>query len=57
MIGVTVGIVILAVACLAAAFRILRGPTEADRAVAGSTTIAQTGSIAVFASFWWGWWV
>ena len=49
MIGVTVGIVILAVACLAAAFRILRGPTEADRAVAGDLLLfGFVGLIALF---------
>ena len=49
MIGVTVGIVILAVACLAAAFRILRGPTEAARAVAGDLLLfGFVGLIALF---------
>ncbi|MFP5359200.1 MAG: monovalent cation/H+ antiporter complex subunit F [Actinomycetes bacterium] len=34
MIALDIGIVIIVVACLAATYRMLRGPAEADRAVA-----------------------
>jgi len=35
MTGATIGIALIALACLAATFRMLRGPSEADRAIAG----------------------
>lgn len=34
MIGVDIGIVLIALACLASAYRMLTGPTDADRVVA-----------------------
>ncbi|MEX5274567.1 monovalent cation/H+ antiporter complex subunit F [Kocuria sp. CPCC 205235] len=50
MIGVDVGILIIGVACLASAYRILRGPTQADRAVAGDLLLfGFVGLIALFA--------
>ncbi|MBP2437693.1 monovalent cation/H+ antiporter complex subunit F [Microbacterium amylolyticum] len=35
MIGIDIGIVLLALACLPAIYRMIVGPTDADRAVAG----------------------
>ncbi|WP_431813061.1 monovalent cation/H+ antiporter complex subunit F [Kocuria sp. cx-455] len=49
MIGVDVGIVIIGLACLASAYRVLRRPTQADRAVAGDLLLfGFVGLIALF---------
>jgi len=49
MIGVTIGIILVAVACLAATYRMLQGPTEADRAIAGDLLLfGIVGLIALF---------
>lgn len=49
MIGVDVGIVLLTAVCLASAVRMLRGPTDADRAVAADLLLfAVLGLIALF---------
>lgn len=49
MTGVDLGIWIIAVACLASAYRILAGPTEADRAVAGDLLLfGFVGLIALY---------
>jgi multicomponent Na+:H+ antiporter subunit F len=47
MIGVDIGIVILALTCITTAHRILAGPTDADRAVAGD--LLFFGSVALVA--------
>ena len=49
MIGVDVAIVVLVGVCLAAAVRMLRGPTDADRAVAADLMMfAALALIALF---------
>lgn len=49
MIGLEIGIWIIALACVASAYRILRGPSEADRAVAGDLLLfGFVGLIALF---------
>lgn len=35
MIGIDIAILLIAIACTAAAYRMLQGPTEADRAIGG----------------------
>lgn len=49
MIGLDLGILIIGVACVASAYRILTGPTQADRAVAGDLLLfGFVGIIALF---------
>ncbi len=49
MIGLDVGIGIIAAACLASTYRMLTGPTDADRAIAGDLLLfGMIGLIALF---------
>jgi multicomponent Na+:H+ antiporter subunit F len=49
MIGVDIGIVIVTLACIATAYRIVHGPTDADRAIASDLLLfGVTGLIALF---------
>lgn len=49
MIGITIGIAVLALACLASTYRMLAGPTDADRAVGGDLLLfGVMGLIALF---------
>lgn len=42
MIGVDIAIIIIGVACLVSTYRILQGPTEADRANAGDLLSSES---------------
>lgn len=49
MIGITIGIVLVTAACLAATYRMLQGPTEADRVIAGDLLLfGIVGLVALF---------
>lgn len=49
MIGLAIGIILITVACLASTYRMLAGPTEADRAVAGDLLLfGIVGLVALF---------
>lgn len=49
MIGVHLGIGLITLACVAATYRMLAGPTEADRAIAGDLLLfAVVGLVALF---------
>ncbi|TCP52986.1 multicomponent Na+:H+ antiporter subunit F [Tamaricihabitans halophyticus] len=49
MIGIDIGILLITVACLASTYRMLRGPTEADRAIAGDLLLfGVVGLVALF---------
>ena len=49
MIGLAIGIILITVACLASTYRMLAGPTEADRAVAGDLLLfGIIGLVALF---------
>ncbi len=49
MIGVDIAIVVIALACLASTYRMLTGPTDADRAVAGDLLLfGVIGLLALF---------
>ena len=49
MIGLDIGIVIIGLACVASTYRMLAGPTEADRAVAGDLLLfGVIGLLALF---------
>ncbi|HSP52129.1 MAG TPA: monovalent cation/H+ antiporter complex subunit F [Cryobacterium sp.] len=49
MLGIDIGIGIIVVACFAATYRILVGPTEADRVIGGD--LLFFGMIGLFALF------
>lgn len=49
MIALDIGIVLIAVACLASTYRMLAGPAEADRVIAGDLLLfGVVGLIALF---------
>nr|WP_141991565.1 monovalent cation/H+ antiporter complex subunit F [Rhodoglobus vestalii] len=49
MIGIDIGIGIIVIACFAATYRILVGPTEADRAIGGDLLLfGMIGLLALF---------
>lgn len=49
MIGLDIGIILITVACLASTYRMLAGPTEADRVIAGDLLLfGIIGLVALF---------
>jgi multicomponent Na+:H+ antiporter subunit F len=49
VIGIDIGIVVIGLACLASTYRMLAGPSEADRAVAGDLLLfGVIGLITLF---------
>ena len=46
---IAIGIILIAVACLASTYRMLAGPTDADRAIAGDLLLfGMVGLVALF---------
>lgn len=49
MIGIDVGIILMAIACVASTYRMLAGPTQADRVIAGDLLLfGVVGLVALF---------
>lgn len=49
MTGLDIAIIVIAVACIAATYRMLAGPTDADRAIAGDLLLfGVVGLLALF---------